>query len=63
MPWQNASLPDGMRWPLRLYVSTWDVDNGVFRALAATAGPGIFGGAANPAAPRIMDDIPPITLP
>ncbi len=46
---------------LRLYLTTWDYDNG-YRALASEPGPFVMG-ADNPDGPRIMDDTPVLTLP
>jgi hypothetical protein len=48
---------------LQLYLTTWDYDGG-YRALAAEPGPFAFGhGSAGPGSPKVMDDLPVLTLP
>lgn len=46
---------------LRLYISTWDYDNG-YRSIAPEPGAFVMGGGT-PDAPRILDDTPVLTLP
>jgi hypothetical protein len=63
---------------VKIYLATWDFDgiNARFRPLAKDAGPYTMGGGAPPytpdatdptvqysADPKIMDDVPPITIP
>ena len=46
----------------RLYLNTWDYDNG-YRPLAPTPQPWAMGGGAPGSAPKVMDDVVVITLP
>lgn len=62
LEWPRSAL-HGLRdlRGLRLYVTTWDYDNG-YRALAPQAGPFVVGGGTSDG-PRIMDDTPVLTVP
>jgi hypothetical protein len=57
-----ASLPRGGLSGARLYVTTWDYDGG-YRALGVEARPFAMGGGDPARDPKVMDDLPPITLP
>jgi glycosidase len=46
----------------RLYLTTWDYDGG-YRPLGAAAGPFTMGGGDAAGSPKVMDDLPVITLP
>lgn len=62
LEWPRSALQDlSSLQGLRLYVSTWDYDNG-YRAVAPQAGPFVVGGG-DAQSPRVMDDTPVLVLP